>query len=109
MSAAVTAVQKMYTQATMQLPAMLHACHSDEETAGVWAEYYALRDNFDNCVNKSFQENDPELMDLEASANASAQQIARIGTQLSDITKVLGTLSDAVGWGIKIAAKVIAV
>lgn len=107
MSAAVKAVQTMYTQATMQLHAMLNACQNDDEVAEVWAEYYALRKNFDDCVDQKFKEDDPELMQLEKDATASAQEIAKIGSQLRDIARVLATLSDAVGWGIKIAAKVV--
>ena len=98
----------MYTQATNHLDAMLKACSGDEERDQIWAEYYALRENFDNCVNQKFAEDDPELTQLELDAEASAQQIAKIGDQLNDIVKVLATLSTAVGCGVKIAAKVIA-
>ena len=108
MSAAVSAVQTMYTQATGQLHAMLKACHTEEEQDEVWTEYYALRKNFDDCVNQKFEEDDAELKQLETGANGSAQQIAKIGGQLNEIAEVLATLSDAVSWGLKIAAKVVA-
>ena len=107
-SAAIHAVRVMYTQATTQLPAILRACANDEARDEVWAEYFALRKSFDDVVNQKFEEDDAELMQLEQEANASAQQIAGLGSQLGNLVKVLATLAEAVGIGVKIAGKVVA-
>ncbi|GAA3747162.1 hypothetical protein [Terriglobus aquaticus] len=106
-SAAIGAVQAMYTAATQHLSMMLAACHDDTERNSVWEQYYALRQNFDDCVNRKFQEDDAALQQFEASAAVSTRQLQQIETQLGDIVKVLNTLTQAVGVGVKIAAKVL--
>ena len=110
MSAALDAVQSIYMQATQHLKKMLDACGDDDDARDqIWDKYYATRKNFDDCVNQTFAENDPVLARLEASAQASATDLSKIDQQLADIGKVLDTLSAAVDYGAKIAAKVISV
>ncbi len=105
MTSALTAVESIYFQVQQKLSVLLAACKTDEEHDAVVAQYVEARKNYLECLNGSFHDTDPALIKLVAQAQKSAVQLGKIEAQLADIAKVIDTLTTAVSYGTKIAAK----
>ena len=107
MSPALTVEEALYFQAQLKLNEMLAACQSQAERDQVMAAYVQLRHNYFLCIDRTFHDDDPELVALVTQAEKSVSEIQKIEEHLGDIAKVINVLTTAVTYGAKIASKVI--
>ncbi len=88
---------------------MLAACPSQAERDQVMSQYVAARQNYWNCINKAFHDDDPVVQALVVQGKNCAITITNINAKLGAIATVINDLTQAVTTGAQIAAKVIAV
>lgn len=107
MDGALSAVENIYFSIQSSLNDMLAACHTDDERNTIRTKYIAARQNYWQCINKTFHEDDPEVQALVTQAKSVSTDIKNISDKLGDISKVIDVLSVAVSVGSQIASKVI--
>ncbi len=104
MSDALTTVKQLFLACQTNLTVMLAACKTQEDHDAVVNQYVELRDSYYECIDKAFKENDAVLQVLEAQATSVTATVKRINTQLGDISKVIGYVTQAATIAGKIAA-----
>jgi uncharacterized membrane protein YccC len=109
MGDALETLQDIYFAMETNLDMMLAACQSQADRDQVMSEYVAARQNYWNCINKAFHDDDPAVQALVAQGKNCATTITNINAQLGNIATVINDLTQAVTIGAQIAAKVIAV
>jgi hypothetical protein len=108
MSPSSEAVAQIYFNYQTNLNAMVDACPQQTDKDYIANKLTQARTNYFACLNKSFQEHDPELKVLVTQAQGSAETLKHIEDHLAEVSKVIDVVTDAVTVGSKIAAKVIA-
>jgi hypothetical protein len=109
MGDALSALEQIYFSIQSNLNDMLAACKTQAQRDKVMSQYIAARQNYWQCVNKAFHDDDPELQAIVAEAKTDITALQGIDDNLGKIAKVISMLTQAVDIGSKIAAKVISV
>jgi uncharacterized protein YukE len=109
MSAALAAVKAIYENSQQKLNIMLAACRPDQvaQHDEIVRQYLQALENYQACINQIFHENDPALVALENKANACADQIKHIESQLGDIAKVVNIITQGAQYGSKIVGAIV--
>lgn len=107
MGGALGAVETLYFSLQTRLADMLDAARTDADRDTIKSQYVLARQNYWQCVNKTFHEDDPALQALVTQAKTVADEVTHIDNQLNDITKVIAVVKQAVSIGSQIASKVI--
>jgi len=108
MGPSLQSLEDQYMLLTQQLSMILAACPSQTERDQVMTQYVASRRNYWNCVQKVFHDDDPQVISLVTEMKSEQQQITDCTKHLDDIAKVIDVITDAVGVGTALAAKVAA-
>ena len=107
MGGALGAVENLYFSLQAKLADMLEVAKTDADKEIIQSQYVLSRQNYWQCINKTFHEDDPALQALVAQGNAVANEVKHIDKQLTDITTVIAVVKQAVSIGTQIAGKVI--
>lgn len=107
MGGAPGAVENLYFSLQAKLADMLGVAQTDAEKETIQSQYVQARQNYWQCINKTFHEDDPALQALVTEANEVANEVKHIDKQLTDITTIITVVKQAVSIGTQIAAKVI--
>ena len=107
MSDALSNVEAIYFTIQTNLDMMLAACPSQIERDQIMTQYVAARQNYFQCINKAFHDDEPALEALVVQAKSCITALTRINDHLGDITKVVNDLTQTVTIGAEIAKKVI--
>jgi hypothetical protein len=107
MGDALAAVESLYFTFQDNLNDALAACPDQASRDAVMTKYVAARQNYWQCINKGFHDDDPVVRDLVVQAKAACEDLKTIGDHLGDIAKVINIVTKAVTIGSQIAAKVI--
>lgn len=107
MGGALGAVEGVYFSLQLRLADMLGTAKTDEDRNTVQTQYVLARQNYWQCVNKTFHEDDPALQALVVQAKSVIDQVSKIDKQMTQITTVISIAKQAVSVGSQIAAKVI--
>ena len=107
MGDALAAVESIYFTFQDNLNNALLACPDQASRDAVMTKYVAARQNYWQCINKGFHDDDPVVRDLVVQAKASCEDLKAIDDHLVDIAKVIDIVTKAVTIGSQIAAKVI--
>jgi hypothetical protein len=107
MGGALGAVESLYFSLQAKLADMLDAAKTDADRETIQSQYVLARQNYWQCINKVFHEDDPALQALVTQANAVANEVKHIDKQLTDITTIITVVKQAVSIGTQIASKVI--
>jgi|SRR5580658_530847 hypothetical protein len=107
MTAALQALQDQYDLLTVSLPDLLAACNGDATQENrVNAQYAAAEANYNKCVNKIFNDNDPTVQTLVAKLKKQQTDVAAQVKDIGDIAGVITAITSAVQTGASLAAKV---
>jgi esterase/lipase len=102
-------VENLYLSLQSKVNDAVALCQTQEEKNAVMQPYLDARQNYWDCVNKTFQENDPELEAFVAEAKTVAAEVNQINVQRDKIAKYLDLANKAVSIGTEILAKAIKV
>jgi hypothetical protein len=102
-------LETTYFTLQQQIGSLGDACQTQVQRDALSTQYVQARQNYWNCVNKAFHDDDPVVISLTNRVEAANQQIAHLDTQLEGIAKIIDDITSAVKLGTQIAAKVIAV
>jgi|HubBroStandDraft_6_1064221.scaffolds.fasta_scaffold397240_2 hypothetical protein len=107
MGDALTVVESIYFTFQDNLDEVLAACPDQATRDAVLTKYVAARQNYWQCINRVFHDDDPAVRDLVVQAKAACADLETIDAHLGDIAKVIDIVTKAVTIGSQIAAKVI--
>jgi hypothetical protein len=107
MGDALTVVESIYFTFQDNLTELLAACPDQATRDAVLTKYVAARQNYWQCINRVFHDDDPVVRDLVVQAKAACVDLKTIDDHLGDIAKVIDIVTKAVTIGSQIAAKVI--
>jgi hypothetical protein len=107
MGDALAAVESIYFTLQDNLNDALAACPDQASRDAVMTKYVVARQNYWQCINKGFHDDDPVVRDLVVQAKAACADLKTIDDHLGDIAKVINIVTKAVTIGSQIAAKVI--
>jgi hypothetical protein len=107
MGDALAAVESIYFTFQDNLNDALAACPDQPSRDAVMTKYVAARQNYWQCINKGFHDDDPAVRDLVVQAKAACTDMTTIDAHLGDIAKVIDIVTKAVTISSQIAAKVI--
>jgi hypothetical protein len=79
-------------------------CKDDACKRQVWDQYSTARRNHDDCINKTFNQGDQQVIDLTKECQDKTAEINKALQDLSDMTKVLQVVTAAVQVGSKLAS-----
>jgi len=108
MGDALAAVENIYFTFQDNLNDALAACPDQASRDAVMTKYVAARQNYWQCINKGFHDDDPAVQALVVQAKAACADLETIDAHLGDIAKVIDIVTKAVTVGSQIASKVIA-
>jgi hypothetical protein len=107
MGDALAALEGIYFAFQDNLNDALAACPDQASRDVVMSKYVAARQNYWQCINKGFHDDDPALRALVVQAKAACAALETMDEQLGDVAKVIDIVTKAVTIGSQIAAKVI--
>jgi hypothetical protein len=107
MGDALAAVENIYFTFQDNLNDALAACPDQARRDAVMTKYVAARQNYWQCINKGFHDDDPAVQALVVQAKAACADLETIDAHLGDIAKVIDIVTKAVTVGSQIASKVI--
>ncbi len=107
MTAALQALQDQYDLLTTNLPALLRACQGDTaKEDAINRQYNLAEQNYQKCINKIFNDNDPSVQTLVTQMKHEQTALAAQVKHIGDIAKVITAITTAVKTGAALAAKV---
>jgi len=107
MTAALQALQNQYDLLTANLPKLLQACNGDATKMDqINTQYAACSANYNNCINKIFNDNDAAVKALVTQMNQEQAAIKAKVAVINDIAGAINTITTAVQIGASLAAKV---
>jgi hypothetical protein len=107
MGDALAAVENIYFTFQDNLNDALAACPDQASRDAVMSKYVAARQNYWQCINKGFHDDDPAVQALVVQAKAACADLETIDAHLGDIARVIDIVTKAVTVGSQIASKVI--
>jgi hypothetical protein len=107
MGDALGTLESIYFSFQANLEDMLAACKTQADRDAIMSQYVAARQNYWQCIDRTFHNDDPAVQSLVAEAKVDIAQLNTIDNSLGDIAKVINIATEVVTVGSKIAAKVI--
>ncbi len=107
MTAALQSLQDQYDLLTNSLPRLLQACQGDTgKEDAINTQYNLAAQNYFNCVNKIFDDNDAGVKALVAQMKQEQAALSAQVTRIGNIAGVIKAITTAVQTGVSLAAKV---
>jgi len=107
MGPSLQSLEDQYMLLTQQLSTLLDACTTQAQRDQVMTEYTTARRNYWSGIQKTFHDDDPQIVSLVQKMQAEQKQIKEVTNHLNDIAKVIDIITDAVNVGTALAAKAV--
>ncbi|MGC2108630.1 MAG: hypothetical protein WA655_03885 [Candidatus Korobacteraceae bacterium] len=104
MGDALSSLENQYIFLTNHLDEYLAACKTDAQKQVVIDNYVAARQNYWNCINKIFKDNDPQVSAAVKQMSTAQQDLKDSLAKLDQIAAVLNTIATAVKIGGELAS-----
>ena len=101
-------LEKSYISLQSQINMISMACTDQSQRDQISAQYILARQNYWNCVNKAFHDDDPQVETLTRQLAEANQKLTATLAKLDDLAKVLDVMTEVAAVGGQLAAKVIA-
>jgi hypothetical protein len=105
--ASLKALEEQHYSLYRQRDAMEAACKNEECRQAVWDQYSQARRNHDDCINKIFDQNNPEVVRLTKECRDETAQMNDALGDLQNMTRVLQVVTAAVKVGTTLASRAI--
>ena len=83
---------------------LLAACQTDDQKNVVLTNLVTARQNYWNCINKMFHDDDPKVAAAVKQTTAAEEQAKAACESLDNIAKTLSMITKAVQFGTQLAA-----
>jgi hypothetical protein len=98
-------VQATFLSVDSQYGVLLSACKTPDQRTSLGSQYAAARQNYQNTLNASLEDDDAEVAALSAQLKAANAAVVRATVQMGDIAKVIDDVTSAVTLGAQLVAK----
>ncbi len=107
MTDALQALQDQYDLLTARLPDVLAACNGDAcQMDAINTQYAASQANYFNAINKTFQDDDPDVMSLVDQMKKEQTALTAAVTEIGEVAGVITAITTAIQTGTSLAARV---
>lgn len=104
MASSLQALQDQYFYLTQNLSDLKDKCQTQDQVDALLAQYAASRSNYFSCINKTLQDDDPNVATLVQQMNTEQKSLKAAISQLGDIATVINVITEAVKVGTKLAS-----
>jgi hypothetical protein len=104
MASSLQALQDQYFYLTQNLSDLKDKCETQDQVDALLAQYAASRSNYFSCINKTLQDDDPDVTTLVQQMNTEQKSLKTAVSQLGDIATVINVITEAVKVGTKLAS-----
>ena len=103
MGPSLKSLEDQYMLLSQQLSMNLAACKTQDQRDQIMTQYVASRRNYWSCIQKTFHEDDPQVVTLVQKMQDEQQAIKDCANHLDNIAKVIDTITKAVSVGTALA------
>ena len=106
MANALLDVQQTFTSLDSQYNMLKLSCKTDAERQTLSDKYGDAQANYEECIGKMLSDDDKEVADLSAQLKTANQKVAKLESEMGNMSTVIDDITHAITLGSQLVAKI---